>query len=271
MGIAEVVPGVSGGTIAFVSGIYQELVATLAGLSKQSPLDFFRDPAGYWRERNLSFLLVLGFGMVCGILAFAHLLKVALSIMAPVVWAFFFGLILASVWYIGSRRSVARLATFGVGGLIAGLLLTQLPTAGDSQAMWLYFLGGVIAVCAWLLPAVSGSFMLLALGLYAPVLAAVSDLNLPVLATVAAGCAVGLLLFARLLSWLLQRYEDALLALLSGFMLGALANLWPWRLDGSWHLPDAYAATGHDPFISGVLLACLAGVLALLGLVRLDR
>jgi putative membrane protein len=271
MGIAEVVPGVSGGTIAFVSGIYDELVDTLAGLSRQSPLDFFRTPAQYWQARNLNFLLVLGLGMMVGIFTFARALTYLLATMPPVVWAFFFGLILASAWHIGRERPLRRLLQFGLPGIAIGFLLTQLPTAQEHGSLWLFFFGGVIAVCAWLLPAVSGSFMLLAMGLYAPVLAAVAELRLAVIATLAAGCAVGLLLFSRLLSWVLSRYRDALLALLTGFMIGALPNLWPWRGADGLLLPEAYAAAGLAPYVAGALAAVLAGMVALFALVRMGR
>ncbi len=271
MGIAEVVPGVSGGTIAFVSGIYDELVDTLAGLSRQSPLDFFKAPVQYWQARNLTFLLVLGLGMMVGIFTFARALTYLLETMPPVVWAFFFGLILASAWHIGRERPWPKLLLYGVPGIAIGFLLTQLPTAQDHGSLWLFFFGGVIAVCAWLLPAVSGSFMLLAMGLYAPVLAAVAELRLDVIASVASGCVVGLLLFSRFLSWLLGRYRDALLALLTGFMIGALPNLWPWRGAEGLLSPDAYAAAGLTPYVPGVLAAAVVGVLALFALVRMGR
>ena len=268
MGIAEVVPGVSGGTIAFVSGIYDELVGTLAGLSKESPLNFFTSPVRYWNDRNLTFLLVLGLGMIGGIFAFAHVLGLALESAAPVVWAFFFGLILASAVYIGRPLAWRDLAAFGAAGVLVGLAMTQVPAGGDNGSLMLFFLGGVIAVCAWLLPAVSGSFMLLALGLYAPVLAAVSELRLDVLASVAAGCAVGLLLFSRLLSWLLARFRSQLLSLLCGFMVGALPNLWPWQIDDAVVAPAAYSATGSDAHLLAAVVAALAGVAVLRGLVR---
>ena len=113
--------------------------------------------------------------------------------------------------------------------------------------------------------------MLLAVGLYAPVLAAVSDFDWPILATLAAGCATGLLLFSRLLTWVLARFRHQVLGLLTGFMLGALANLWPWRLEGDWLSPQGFALAGGDPLVVGCLIAVVLGVGALLALVRLDR
>ena len=271
MGIAEVVPGVSGGTIAFVSGIYDELISSIAGLSRRSPLEFFRSPVRYWQEQNLTFLAVLALGMGLGIIAFAHVLGLLLESVPPIVWAFFLGLIAASAWHIGRARQLKVLLTVGLLGVLIGASLTQLPVLAGEPALWVFFFGGMIAVSAWILPAVSGSFMLLALGMYAPVLAAVSELNLAVLGTLAAGCVVGLLLFTRVLAWLLARFRDSLLALLTGFMVGALPNLWPWRVADVWHTPASYAAAVGEPHLLGVGVAFLLGVAALLALVRLDR
>ncbi len=230
MGIAEVVPGVSGGTIAFVTGIYLELVGTLANFRASSlRILFAAGPRQFWRVHNLSFLALLGVGMAFSVVLFARLIGGLLEAVPPLVWGFFCGLIAATVVHIGRRRSVRLLVTYGVVGVAAGLLLIlAFDPLGRQDSLWVFFVGGVIAVCAWLLPAVSGSFLLLILGLYAPVLEAINELYLPVLMALAAGCVVGLLSFSKGLYWLMQRHGEPVLALLTVFIAGSLPNLWPW-------------------------------------------
>lgn len=228
MGLAEVVPGVSGGTMAFISGIYPTLVAALATFGPGS-LPMLARPLQFWQHHNLRFLLVLAAGMGLGILMFAQLMQFLLAHYQPLVWAFFSGVIVMSVVVIGRYRHPARLLRWGTLGLLLGLALLWLPPLQSEPSLWLIFFGGAVAVCAWLLPAVSGSYVLLALGLYAPVIDALASFNLAVLACLAAGCALGLLLFAKALAWLLRHYSEALLSLLTGFMLGSVPKLWPWQ------------------------------------------
>lgn len=273
MGVAEVVPGVSGGTIAFVSGIYDELVRTLASL-RPSSLGVLREGLSqFWKTHNLTFLLVLGLGMVSGVALFAKALTLALELARPVVWGFFFGVIVCSVVTLGVERERRTLLLLFPVGLLAGIALVSLDPLPDSGlGAWAYFLGGAVAVSAWLLPAVSGSFLLLVFGLYENVLGAVTALDLTVLVPLAAGIVLGLLAFANVLAWLMRRHREPTLSLLTGFLSGSLVELWPWAVDGArLQLPTAYAtSTGADPLLPWVLLAAAAGTVLLLGLRRLE-
>ncbi len=228
MGIAEVVPGVSGGTIAFVTGIYPALVRSFASFGVRS-LQLLGQPRLFIEHHNLSFLIALAAGMGLGIVLFAQLMQYLLDNHQPLVWAFFSGVILMSVWVIGRARLPRALLSWAPFGLLCGLGLLWLPAADAEPGYLALFLGASVAVCAWLLPAVSGSYVLLTLGLYAPVIAALADWQIPVLATVAAGCAIGLLCFSKLLAWLLRHYSEPLLGFLTGFMLGSVVKLWPWQ------------------------------------------
>jgi len=272
MGIAELVPGVSGGTIAFVTGIYSELVASLASFRLASLSVLLRRGLGaFWQHHNLSFLLVLGLGMLASVLLFARLFHYLLEQVPTVVWGFFFGLIAASVVQIGRRRSRRHLLGAGLVGLLCGLLLMFVNPGNGDAAPWVYFFGGMAAVSAWLLPAVSGSFLLLALGLYGGVLEALSEGLWPVLLMLGAGCIVGLLAFARILAWVMEAWREPVLALLTGFMAGSLVRLWPWRQDGTLLSPAGFeSAAGQPALLGGVLLATLAGVAVLWLLSRLE-
>lgn len=272
MGIAELVPGVSGGTIAFVTGIYEELVGTLARLQPRALGTLWRDgPKRFWSEHNLSFLLALGLGMVLAIVTFARVLEWLLDHYAVAVWAFFFGLIVASVFHIGRYRRPLHLASWGLLGALIAYAVLQLGVREGPAPLWLYFVGGMVAISAWLLPAVSGSFMLLVLGLYEPVLRAFNAGDWVFPLTLGAGCAVGLLLFARLLDWLLRRVHEPLLAALTGFMAVSLLKLWPWNVGDALLSPAAYAAaTGLPPMPAAAVGAALVGVLILWLLTRLE-
>ncbi|NCF33415.1 MAG: DUF368 domain-containing protein [Proteobacteria bacterium] len=277
MGLAELVPGISGGTIAFVTGIYAELVGTLAQFGPRS-ITLLGQPKVFWRHHNLGFLCALVGGMGIGILALAPVVRFLLANAAPMLWAFFFGLIWASVIFIGRSRSQVALLKFGSLGLLLGMGFLMLPT-GQIESSWLtLFFAGAIAVCAWILPAVSGSFVLLLLGLYDDVIIAISELNLFLLSAVALGCASGLALFVRALSWLLRHHEDRLLSLLTGFMAVALAKLWPWQnveaqsfSEGLLWPADYAALTGQSDYLMWVGPALVLGFFALWLLQRVTR
>jgi putative membrane protein len=272
MGIAELVPGISGGTIAFITGIYDELLATLARFRVGSLPQLWRDgPRAFWTNHNGGFLLTLALGMGLAVVSFARLLGYLLDHVPVLVWAFFFGLIAASAVQIGRRRSLPLLLGFGLLGLLLGLTLLLLGHRDGEAPLWLVFVGGMAAISAWLLPAVSGSFLLLVLGLYEPVLRAFNAGEWVVPLTLALGCVVGLLAFSRLLHWLMRRVREPLLALLTGFMAGSLATLWPWRHDGALLGPEAYtAATGNPALVGSTLGAFALGVLVLWLLSRLE-
>ena len=229
MGLAEVVPGVSGGTIAFITGIYDELVASLASLS--SALSTWRSGwAAFVRRHNVPFLAVLTAGMVTGAAGLAHLMLALLETQPGLVAGFFFGLIAASVVHVGTSSSWPWLATLGVVGLGLGLLMGFVADSATAlgTAPATVFVGGALAATAWILPGVSGAFVLLLLGLYKPMLEAFTSLDIALLVPFAAGLAIGLLAFSKLLAWLLAKARRAVLALLTGFMAGSLTELWPW-------------------------------------------
>jgi len=274
MGLAELVPGVSGGTIAFITGIYMELVGAIRGAGEALVRHLARgDVAGAWKRANGTFLLVLGAGMATGILSLARIVSWLLENRELQIWGFFFGLILASVLFVGRSAlplTPRRWALVAVGVLtgVAAAFATGLSIPVNSGTL---FLGGMVAICAWILPGVSGSFIMLLLGLYPTVVGAIAALDLGVLGVLAAGCGVGLLLFARVLGWLLDRFYRGTLALLCGFMAGSLMGLWPWRLpvavvEGKplgvrLLLPGDYAAaSGVDPALGGVILSFLLGL-----------
>lgn len=272
MGLAEVVPGVSGATIALITGIYRDLVATLASFGPRS-LTLLGQPLQFFRAHNLGFLVFLGLGMLVGVLIFARVMGYLLMHYQPAVWGFFCGVIAMSVLVIARQRSLHNLATWGSLGLALGAGLLWLPTLDGELGLVGVFVGGAIAICAWILPAVSGSYMLLALGLYEVVITAINALDWVLLATFAAGMICGLMAFVRILQWLLSRFYDAILALLTGFMLGSVTKLWPWQQEGALGLaqlllPDEYAVAVGAPLVAWVALSVLGGMVCIWCLAR---
>jgi putative membrane protein len=272
MGVAELVPGVSGGTIAFVAGIYDELVGTLASFNLNSIGVLRRDGVrAFWAAHNLTFLMVLGVGMAVAVLLFARFIQYLLDHAPVLIWAFFFGLIVASVVQIGRFRPPWVLLRYGALGLVLGLLLLQVGHREAEAPLWMFFFGGMVAVSAWLLPGVSGSFLLLTLGLYEPVLRAVNGGYWPIPLVLLVGCGVGILAFARVLHWLMTRVREPMLAGLTGFMCGSLPRLWPWQHDGRLLTPPGYEATTGEAALVLPALATLAlGALILWSLSRLE-
>ncbi len=285
MGVAEVIPGVSGGTIAFVTGIYFELLNSLRALHPRLWVVMRREGfAAVWRQCNATFLLVLGAGMGSAVTVFAHLVRGALESCPIPVWAFFFGLIVASVVMlarsIGSWRNAAQLALLA--GVIVGIGVSRLEPMADFESPGFVFVAGAIAVCAWILPGVSGSFILVVLGAYTSTLRAIAEFDIPYLVALAAGCALGLVSFAQLLGWLLDRFRGPALASLTGFMAGSLIKLWPWQRlvtyvigeDGKmtpvvtepispWRFAES---TGDDAMLGAAVIAALLGSLLVAGL-----
>lgn len=274
MGVAELVPGVSGGTIAFVTGIYDELVNTLAGLRPAALVELRRGVPGMveiWRSHNLTFLLVLGLGMVTSVVLLAQLLALALDTIRPVIWGFFLGLIALSVWMLGRRLDRRSLLTAAPLGVLLGMLLSLIEPFSGQEALPVFFLAGAVAVSAWLLPAISGSFVLLTLGLYEPVVRALASPGWDVLGVFLAGCVTGLLLFSKVLAWALDRWRSPLLALLTGFMIGASLTLWPWQWEGALLAPAAYAvASGEPAYLALTFASALAGAVVIWLLAKLE-
>jgi len=272
MGIAEVIPGVSGGTIAFISGIYDELLASIAHFGPAS-FGVLRRAGigGFWRQHNLGFLFALAAGMGLSLVTVARLVKAALESSPPLVWAFFFGLIIASIFVLLRGLRWQHAVLFGGLGLVLGIVLSRLSPATLDVQWWMLLLGGMVAVTAWILPGISGSLMLLLLGLYPAVLAAVAGFDVVMLGSLLVGCVLGLLLFSRVLVWLLGNYRGPVLALLTGVMAGSLVKLWPWQgAAAELLLPSQYAAQVADPLTLPALGLMVLGLLAVMLLARFN-
>lgn len=251
MGIAEAVPGVSGGTIAFVTGIYAELVASIASFSHTSAATLLRDGwRAFGRRHNLGFLVVLGAGMALGLPVALVLVVGFLESHRVYAMGFFFGLISASVFHVGRQSNWRWLLSLGLAGALGGTLLGLLDAGSNGPQTVAVFLAGALAAAAWMLPGLSGAFVLVILGLYEPMANALFALDFPVLATFAAGLAIGVVCFSKLLAWFLERARPAVLALLTGLMAGSLAQLWPWR-------DTAFS----DTVVAGVAASMAAGAL----------
>jgi len=278
MGAAEVVPGVSGGTIAFVSGLYERLVNGFARLTPFSLLELPK--IGFvacWKKYDLGFLSSLLGAMLVSILILARGVSYLLAEHPVGIWSFFFGLVLSSIFVVGRRLlplSVGSGLAVGIGVAVGMVVVRVVPFEAEISGFVL-FAGGCIAVCAWILPGLSGSFLLLVLGLYQTVIAAIKNFELLTLGYVGLGCVVGLMCFSRILTVLLARFYDATVALLVGFMLGSLTKIWPWKYTTSYQikpgggqlpvvqepvLPGAYEQlTGDDPDLVLALVALVAG------------
>lgn len=232
MGAADVVPGVSGGTIAFISGIYEELITAINGIN----LSLFRTwrTSGFqafWKQANGNFLLSLFTGIAISVVTLARLISWLLENHPVLVWSFFFGLVLASVIYVGKaieKWTLATIIVFIVGAGLA-LYITRLPPLGETIHPAYFFLSGALAVCAMILPGISGAFILVLLGSYKHILDAVHQRDIQTLLLAATGAVVGLLSFARLLKWMFRHFRNLTLALLTGFILGSLNKIWPWK------------------------------------------
>lgn len=232
MGAADVVPGVSGGTIAFISGIYEELITSINGISF-SKFKVLREEGfkSFWRAINGNFLLALFSGIFISVFSLAKMISWLLVNQPILLWSFFFGLVFASIFFIARDIESWNLGTvtaFVLGAAIA-YYITTLPPSENTHSLPYLFLSGALAVCAMILPGISGAFILVLLGSYKTILDAVHERELYTVATVALGAVFGLLSFARLLKWMFQNYKNSTLALLTGFILGSLNKIWPWK------------------------------------------
>ena len=232
MGAADVVPGVSGGTIAFIVGIYDELIDSIKGIDGRTlKLLFTGKLVSFWKEANCGFLLSVIAGIGISVFSLAKIITWLLSNHPVLVWSFFFGLVLASTWFVA--RSIKgwswkSVLAFVCGAAIAWFVTVATPAETPSSLAFV-FLCGAIAICAMILPGISGSFILVLLGKYFYIMDAVKSLRIVVLGTFAVGAVVGIALFSRLLSYALKHARSVTLATLSGFMLGSLNKVWPWK------------------------------------------
>ena len=266
MGAADVIPGVSGGTIAFIMGIYDKFVASLAAINAEAVKLFFTGKfKEFWRHINGGFLLSLVVGIGVSVISLATVMQTLLSDFPIQTWAFFFGLIVASSIFIlrGISGWGLREILFLIGGVVLGVVICTLSPTQTPDALWFIFLSGAIAICAMILPGISGSFILLILGKYQYILGAVSDLvagqnvvgNLLIIGVFAIGAVVGILSFSKFLHWLLSRWHKQALIILAGFIIGSLVKIWPWNN------PEAIAQTE----LTGSLHIGSAIIIALIG------
>ncbi|TMM53916.1 DUF368 domain-containing protein [Maribacter algarum] len=232
MGIAELVPGVSGGTIAFVAGIYEEFISSINNVSFSTFKTLRKEGfKAFWTKLNGNFLLALLVGMAISIVSFSKLISWLLDNHPIPVWSFFFGLVLASVIFVAKairKWNFLTIALF-ITGTVAAYYITTLPPSANTDSLPFLFLSGAIAICAMVLPGISGSFILVLLGSYKTILDAVNEKDLKIVMTVGLGTIFGILSFARLLKWLFANYKDITLAVLTGFILGSLNKIWPWK------------------------------------------
>lgn len=290
MGAADIVPGVSGGTIAFISGIYERLLTAIS-TAPDALLSSIRHRqlSRLWRELDATFLIVLLAGMLTSIVVAAGLVKYLMEHEPIRLWSFFFGLILAAIWHVGrqvSRYSPGVFAALLIGTVVSFAITLLAPTEMTVTG-WTLFGAGAVAICAMILPGISGSFILLLMGMYAPVINAIDERAFSLLALFASGCIVGLLLFSRLIAWGLRRFNALAMALLTGFMVGSLNKVWPWKVTLEWGQdrhgnpvplvqdnvsPLDYASVANEPHLlfSSLLLAAL-GIALVLVLERIGQ
>ena len=229
MGMADVVPGVSGGTIAFISGIYEELLDSIRSVDATALRLLLRFRlAEFWRHINGRFLLPVLLGIAVAIFSLARLMTYLLTNQPIAIWSFFFGLIVASALLVARQigrwdwRTVLAFAA-------AAWWITVATPAETPDDWWFVMLSGAIAICAMILPGISGAFILLLLGKYQYIMHAVGEFDIPVIAVFVIGAAAGIISFSHLLSWLLKHWHDVTVAVLMGFMVGSLNKVWPWK------------------------------------------
>ena len=288
MGGADVIPGVSGGTIAFISGIYEELLRSIKSIDMDAlklVLQFRIKDA--WTHINGNFLICVLAGMVTSLLTLAKLMTYLLAHHPIQVWSFFFGLILVSSPLILrdiQKWSISTVLSFLIGMVVAYAITVLSPTQTPDY-LWFIFICGAVAICAMILPGISGAFILLLIGKYEYMITALIDFNIPVIIVFVLGCLVGILSFSRFLSYILEHYRFPTLALLAGFMIGSLNKVWPWkevvafRLDHEGNqvaafdrsiLPwDYLAKTGKDPLLFQAILFAAIGVFLIVAIEKI--
>lgn len=279
MGAADVVPGVSGGTVAFITGIYEELINSLKSIDVEAIrlLTKFQI-AEFWKKINGSFLITVLSGIVTSLISLARLMTYLLDNHPILIWSFFFGLILVSSPLI--LRDITKWSLGSVLSFIAGIIIAYLitiisPTETPTNYPFIFFCGA-LAICAMILPGISGAFILLLIGKYEYMITALTEMNIPVVIIFVLGCFLGLLGFSRFLSWILTHYRFPTLALLGGFMIGSLNKVWPWKQVISFRLNhegvqvpafdksilpwDYFSKTGQDPLVFKAILCAAMGV-----------
>ena len=249
MGAADVVPGVSGGTIAFISGIYEELIDSIYNINFKAFVVWRKEGTPeLWKHINGNFFFFLFAGIGISIFTLSKVVIYLLEAHPVLLWSFFFGLIIASVWLVG--KSVKKWSPGTIISLIIGIAIaywiSSIQTTASVDSKWYIVLSGAIAICAMILPGISGAFILVLMGSYHIVYGAIAERDWIIIALFALGCAIGLLSFARVLKFLFSRFREITITLLTGFMIGSLTKVWPWKETIS------YRKDSHDelvPFI----------------------
>ncbi len=237
MGAADAVPGVSGGTIAFISGIYEELIDTISGVNLSLFATLRKEGfKAFWKQLNGNFLVALFIGIIISFVSFMRLAKYLIENHPILIWSFFFGLIVASVYFVGKQIkswNLAAIIMFIVGAL-AAYFISQLPSMANNDNSFFLFFAGALAICAMILPGISGAFILVILGAYKTLSDALHDFDLKKIIIFAFGALVGILSFSHILKWLFKNYHNVTLALLTGFIFGSLNKIWPWKKVLTW-------------------------------------
>lgn len=290
MGGADIVPGVSGGTVAFITGIYEELLDSIKSFNLEA-LQLLKKSGftAFWQHINGTFLLVLLAGIFTSVLTLARVITWLLATYPIQVWSFFFGLIIISAILVTKeiRKWSLAVVLAGIIGIVVAYFVTVVSPAQTPDALWFVFIAGALAICAMILPGISGAFILLLLVKYEFIMTGIKELNIPVIIVFGLGCVTGLLSFARVVSWLLDRYYDMAVALLAGFMIGSLNKVWPWKVVTEYYLdskgvqkplvtdsvwPTIYAnATGQQAHVLWALLFAVLGVLLVVGIEKISR
>jgi putative membrane protein len=238
MGAADVVPGVSGGTIAFISGIYEELLGSISNVNLKLFNTLKKEGLkAAWKQVNGNFLLSLFLGIFISVVTLAKAIKYLLENEPILLWSFFFGLVLASIIYVAkqiTKWNFISVLLLLLSSFLAYYVTTLNPLVNENSSLLFLFLAGVIAICAMILPGISGAFILVLLGAYKTILTAVDDRDLKTITTVGLGAIVGLLSFSKILKWLFSNYKNYTLAALTGFIIGSLNKIWPWKETLTW-------------------------------------
>ena len=280
MGAADVVPGVSGGTIAFITGIYERLINAIKSINLANlKLLFTGKIKEFWKNIDANFLICLVAGIATSLLSIAKVMTYLLVHQPILLWAFFFGLIVASTWFVAKpvKWNWKTILSFVVFLVLAFFLTSpENQPLNTSDSYWYIFLCGAIAICAMILPGISGSFILVLLGEYFFILKSLTEFNIPVLLIFIVGALIGIVTFANVVSYLFSHFKMVTLAALTGFMVGSLNKIWPWKFTLSTYtnhagdlvplteknvLPSVFEElTGRDPQIACAIICLVAGL-----------